>query len=109
MQLAGGFVGCDISLGLSQDLAGVHFFGQCDYADAGRGFAVNYRPVNRGGSAVFRKQRGVDIDRAFRRQISQFITDLLAERNYHNQVRLITGYLFDDLGSIDVICLDKRY
>ncbi len=51
----------------------------------------------------------MNIDRAFQRQICQFIAYLLTERNDHNQIRLMAGYLFDDLGIINIIYLDKRY
>src|SRR4030042_861028 len=90
-------------------MAGIHLLSNGDNTDSCFCFAVNNRPVYRCGAAVFQQKRRMDIDRSFRRQISQFSADLLAESNDDNQVRLITGNLFDDIGSIYVICLDKRY
>ena len=65
----GGVVGRDGEFLLEEDVAGIEAGVDAHGGDAGDGFTVRDRPLDGCGAAIFREQRGVQVDVAERREI----------------------------------------
>ena len=66
--------------------AGIHTLGHLHDADPGHLMPPRNRPVNRGSAAQFRKQRGVHVDGAMRRQLEHLGAQQMAIGHHHADV-----------------------
>ena len=98
----GGVVGGDGKFLLQEDVAGVEAGVDAHGGDAGDGFAVGDGPLNRRGAAIFREQRGVQVDVAERREIEHPLGNDAAVADDDDGVGLEGG----ELGAEFVVGLD---
>jgi len=84
----GGVVGCDRVLVPQKDVAGVEAGVDAHGGDAGDSFPVCDGPLNRRGAAVFRQERGVNVQAAKARQFEQRSGQDLSVSDDDNQVGL---------------------
>ena len=98
----GGVVGGDRKFLLEEDVAGVEAGVDAHGGDAGDGFAVCDGPLNRSGAAIFREQRGVQVDVAERREIEHPLRNDAAVADDDDGVGLEGG----ELGAEFVVGLD---
>jgi len=84
---AGGVVVGDGELFLIDDVAGVGFLRHVMEGDAGFGFAVDDRPVDRHAAAVLRQERTVKVDAAVFRNGEQLLLDEIAIVEAEEEIR----------------------
>ena len=94
--------GGDCEFLLQKDVAGIEAGVDAHRGDAGDGFAARDGPLNRRGTAVFRKQRGVQVDVAERREIEHPLRNDAAVADDDDGVGLECG----ELGAKFVVGLD---
>ncbi len=98
----GGIVGRDGEFLLQQDVAGVEAGVDAHGGDAGDGFAVCDGPLDGRGAAIFREQRGVQVDVAERRKIEHPLRNDAAVADDDDGV----GFEGGELGAEFVVGLD---
>lgn len=106
MELSGGFLRADVDGFFENDIAGIHAFIHVHDADACFAIAIDDSPVNGGGSAIFRQQRGVDIEAAEARQLENISAQNFSIGSYDKEISLHGGELSKSLGTGQFLRLD---
>ena len=95
-EFAAGHVWRDREWALQGHGAGIQSLVHTDYGDAALGLACHYGPFDRGGAAVLRQERGVDVPGAFAGRVQGIGAQYLAVGGDDEGV--VRGYLPGHLG-----------